>query len=125
MAKVLSTDEAKDKIYDLTKRLFELEKDKKAEMKSYAEEDKELKNEIQDTYEKKDLKAISEEAAKGRVFEATKKRLEIAKEKKAKAQEYKDEIGDVVSEIFAVLQNKPTRIQQEQIHNIKQKVINE
>jgi hypothetical protein len=102
MAKVLSTDEAKDKIYDLTKRLFELEKDKKAEMKSYAEEDKELKNEIQDTYEKKDLKAISEEAAKGRVFEATKKRLEIAKEKKAKAQEYKDEIGDVVSEIFAV-----------------------
>jgi hypothetical protein len=102
MAKQLSMDEAKDKIYNLTKRLFELEKDKKAEMKSYSEEDKELKNEIQDTYEKKDLKAITEEAAKGRVFEATKKRLEISKEKKAKAQEYKDEIGDVTSEIFSV-----------------------
>jgi hypothetical protein len=102
MAKILTTEEAKDKIYDLTKRLFELEKDKKAEMKSYSEEDKELKNEIQETYEKKDLKSISEESAKARVFDATKKRLEIAKEKKAKAQEYKDEIGDVVSEIFAV-----------------------
>ena len=102
MAKPLTTDEAKDKIYTLTKRLFDLEKDKKAEMKSYSEDDKELKNEIAETYEKKEQKAISEDAAKGRVFEATKKRLELAKEKKAKAQEYKDEIGDVVSEIFAV-----------------------
>lgn len=102
MAKVLTTEQAKDKIYDLTKRLFELEKDKKAEMKTYAEEDKELKNEIEDTYEKQKQKAISDDAAKGRVYEATEKRLEIAKEKKAKAQEYKDEIGDVVSEIFAV-----------------------
>lgn len=102
MAKALTTEEAKDKIYSLTKRLFELEKDKKAEMKSYADDDRELKNEIQDTYEKKEQKAISDDAAKGRVFEATKKRLEIAKEKKAKAQEYKDEIGDVTGEIFAV-----------------------
>ena len=102
MAKPLTTDEAKDKIYDLTKRLFELEKDKKAEMKTYAEEDRELKNGIEDAYEKQKQKAISDDAAKGRVYEATEKRLEIAKEKKAKAQEYKDEIGDVVSEIFAV-----------------------
>ena len=89
-------DEAKNKIYDLTKRLFELEKDKKAEMKSYSDEDKELKNEIEATYEKQKQKAISDDAAKGRVYEATEKRIEIAKEKKAKAQEYKDEIGDVV-----------------------------
>ena len=102
MAKKLSMDEAKNKIYDLTKRLFELEKDKKAEMKSYGDEDKELKNEIEATYEKQKQKAISDDAAKGRVYEATEKRIEIAKEKKAKAQEYKDEIGDVVSEIFAV-----------------------
>jgi hypothetical protein len=102
MAKVLTTEEAKDKIYALTKRLFELEKDKKAEMKSYAEDDKELKNEIEDTYEKKEQKAISDDAAKGRVFDATKKRIEIAKEKKSKGQEYKDEISDVTSEIFAV-----------------------
>lgn len=102
MAKTLTTDEAKDKIYDLTKRLFELEKDKKAEMKTYAEEDKELKNEIELTYEKQKQKAISDDAAKGRVYEATEKRIEIAKEKKAKAQEYKDEIGDVTSQIFAV-----------------------
>ena len=106
MAKPLTTDQAKDKIYDLTKRLFELEKDKKAEMKTYAEEDRELKNEIEDTYEKQKQKAISDDAAKGRVYEATEKRLEIAKEKKAKAQEYKDEIGDVVSEIFAVFAEK-------------------
>jgi hypothetical protein len=102
MAKPLTTDEAKNKIYDLTKRLFELEKDKKAEMKTYAEEDKELKNEIEATYEKQKQKAISDDAAKGRVYEATEKRIEIAKEKKAKAQEYKDEIGDVTGEIFAV-----------------------
>lgn len=102
MSKPLTTDQAKDKIYDLTKRLFQLESDKKAEMKSYAEEDKELKNEIEDTYEKQKQKGISDDAAKGRVYEATAKRMEIAKEKKAKAQEYKDEIGDVVSEIFAV-----------------------
>lgn len=102
MAKALTTDEAKDKIYGLTKRLFELEKDKKAEMKTYAEEDKELKNEIEATYDKQKQKAISDDAAKGRVYEATEKRINIAKEKKAKAQEYKDEIGDVTSEIFAV-----------------------
>jgi hypothetical protein len=102
MSKPLTTDEAKDKIYDLTKRLFQLESDKKAEMKSYGEDDKELKHEIEETYEKQKQKAISDDAAKGRVYEATAKRIEIAKEKKAKAQEYKDEINDVVSEIFAV-----------------------
>ena len=81
MAKVLTTEEAKDKIYALTKRLFELEKDKKAEMKSYAEDDKELKNEIEDTYEKKEQKAISDDAAKGRVFDATKNGLKLLKKK--------------------------------------------
>lgn len=102
MAKALTIDEAKTKIYDLTKRLFELNRDKKAEMKNFSDDDKELKDEIEDVLEKKEKKAMPEAEAKSKVFEATKKRLEIKKEKKAIATEYKDEIGDVTSEIFAI-----------------------
>jgi hypothetical protein len=102
MAKALTIDEAKNKIYDLTKRLFELERDKKAEMKDFRERDGELKGEIEDALEKKEQKAITEADAKSKVFEATKQRMEINKEKKAVSTEYKDEISDVTSEIFAI-----------------------
>lgn len=102
MAKALTIDEAKNKIYDLTKRLFELERDKKAEMKDFSSQDKELKGEIEEALEKKEQKAITEVDAKNKVFESTKKRLEVSKEKKAVGTEYKDEIGDVTSEIFAI-----------------------
>ncbi len=102
MAKPLTIDEPKTKIYDLTKRLFELNRDKKAEMKNFSEEDKELKNEIEEALEKKEKKAMPEAEAKSKVFEATRKRIEIKKEKKAVATDYKDQIGDVTSEIFAI-----------------------
>lgn len=102
MSKPLTVEEAKDKIYSLTKRLFELERDKKSEMKNFSDEIKELKGEIEDTLEKKEQKAISDADAKAKVFEATKKQIEIAKEKKTVGTEYKDEIGDVTSEIFAI-----------------------
>lgn len=102
MAKPLTIEEAKDKIYTLTQRLFELQRDKKAELKGFSEEVKELKGEILDTIEKKNNKAIKEDEAKAKVFDNSKKIVEIEKEKKTVGAEYKDEIHDVESEIFAI-----------------------